>query len=720
VTLTNGFYPPTNANFSFLTCASRSGTFSAVYYPSNDVGLQGLYSPTNASIQVINVHPVIPAIGDATINELEPWTLAVTATDDDRPAQTLTYALTNSSAGAVINPTTGIISWTPSEAQGPSTNQLTVLVTDNGTPNLTVSRSFQMVVNEINTAPNPVLPSPQSVNEETGLHVLATATDSDLPANTWTFALVSGPPGLTVAQDGAIDWAPTEDQGPGLYTVTVSVTDTNSWAVNEKQLSTTNSFSITVNEFNRPPSLTVPANQVVTEQNPLAVAASATDPDLPPNPLTFELVSPPDGMTIDPLTGAINWTPTEAQGPNTYTITVRVTDFSPEAVNEKHLSDTRTFQVTVNESNQPPVLIMPTNQVVTEETPLGVTVSATDPDIPTNTLTFALLDPPEGMSIDPASGVISWTPTEAQGSNLYTIVVSVTDNSPEAFNEKQFSVTNSFTVLVNESNRPPVLTVPADQVIGEQTTLALSASATDPDIPANPLTFALLSPPEGMTIDPATGAISWIPTEAQGPNTYTITVIVTDDNPDAINEKHLSATNSFMVTVLEVNTASVLTVPADQAVHAGTLISLLATATDADIPTNFLTFGLAAGPAGLSVSPAGVISWPTTVADAGSSNQVQVRVWDDGTPSLCTTQCFAIVVISQLALSVPVVSNSMVNLCWEAIVGQTYRLQFKNSVDALDWLDLPGDVTATNTPAWKTDPFETSLTNRYYRIKQLR
>src|SRR5438046_818883 len=101
------------------------------------------------------------------------------------------------------------------------------------------------------------------------------------------------------------------------------------------------------------------------------------------------------------------------------------------------------------------------------------------------------------MTINPASGAISWTPTEAQGPSTNAVSVSVTDNGVPAL-----SVTNTFTVIVNEVNLAPVLTVPADQTINEQTTLSVSASATDADIPANTLTFALVSAPTGMTINP--------------------------------------------------------------------------------------------------------------------------------------------------------------------------------------------------------------------------
>src|SRR5205814_2559793 len=76
--------------------------------------------------------------------------------------------------------------------------------------------------------------------------------------------------------------------------------------------------------------------------------------------------------------------------------------------------------------------------------------------------------------------------------------------------------TNSFTVTVTEVNLAPVLSVPADQTIDEQTTLSVSASATDADLPANTLTFALVSAPLGMSINPASGASSEARREGQG------------------------------------------------------------------------------------------------------------------------------------------------------------------------------------------------------------
>src|SRR5207247_2649457 len=124
------------------------------------------------------------------------------------------------------------------------------------------------------------------------------------------------------------------------------------------------------------------------------------------NSLTFSLVSGvPSGMTIDSVTGILNWTPTEAQGPSTNVIRVIVTDNGAPA-----LSATNAFTVFVTEVNSAPSLAAIADQTIAEGTLLTVTPSATDADLPANILTFSLDGVvPTGMTINAASGVVSWT-----------------------------------------------------------------------------------------------------------------------------------------------------------------------------------------------------------------------------------------------------------------------------------------------------------------------
>src|SRR5262249_24658091 len=157
---------------------------------------------------------------------------------------------------------------------------------------------------------------------------------------------------------------------------------------------------------------------------------------LPPDSLTFSLVTGPAGASIDASTGRLTWQPTEAQGPGTYTIRVRVTDNG-----SPNLSETKSFTVTVNEVNSPPLLAPIADQTVNEGNALSLAVTATDPDLPANMLTFSL-DPgaPVGASIDPSTGLFNWTPTGLQAPSTNLITVRVTDNgSPPLSDQKTFA-----------------------------------------------------------------------------------------------------------------------------------------------------------------------------------------------------------------------------------------------------------------------------------------
>jgi hypothetical protein len=79
-------------------------------------------------------------------------------------------------------------------------------------------------------------------------------------------------------------------------------------------------------------------------------------------------------------------------------------------------------------------------------TPLVVINTAADSDLPPNPLTYQLSGP-AGATID-TNGIISWTPTLAQGGTTNVFTTVVTDTNPPAVNNKSFSATNSLTVMV--------------------------------------------------------------------------------------------------------------------------------------------------------------------------------------------------------------------------------------------------------------------------------
>ena len=75
------------------------------------------------------------------------------------------------------------------------------------------------------------------------------------------------------------------------------------------------------------PVVTNPGNKTVAELANLAFTATATDADLPANTIAWSLdAGAPAGATIGAATGAFSWTPTEAQGPGSFPVTIRATD----------------------------------------------------------------------------------------------------------------------------------------------------------------------------------------------------------------------------------------------------------------------------------------------------------------------------------------------------------------------------------------------------------
>ena len=188
---------------------------------------------------------------------------------------------------------------------------------------------------------------------------------------------------------------------------------------------------------------------------------------------------------------------------------------------------TATVTVTVTNVNDAPVLAPIADDTIPEMVPFGFTASASDID--GDDLTFSLDGEPSGASIDPLTGEFSWTPGEAQGPGVYTFDVVVTDDGTPALDD-----TEEVTLTVLEVNRAPTVDPIADDTIDEMVAYTFTATATDPDLPANGLTFSLDGDAVRRRIDPLTGVFSWTPGEAQGPGVYTFDVVVTDDGTPAL------------------------------------------------------------------------------------------------------------------------------------------------------------------------------------------
>jgi len=158
-------------------------------------------------------------------------------------------------------------------------------------------------------------------------------TDED-SGQTLSYTASDLPPGISFNGDA---FAGTFDAA-GEFIVTVVATDNG-----VPPLSATNSFTVIVDEVNTPAVLPAQTNRTIAELTPLTVTNTAVDPESGSAGLIFSLDPGfPEGMFIDPTTGNLTWTPSESQGPGTYTIIIRVSDNGIPS-----LSATRSFTVFV-------------------------------------------------------------------------------------------------------------------------------------------------------------------------------------------------------------------------------------------------------------------------------------------------------------------------------------------------------------------------------------
>ncbi|HNL88276.1 MAG TPA: putative Ig domain-containing protein, partial [Nitrospira sp.] len=514
-------FDPATREFAWTPTEGQGPGVHQVTFSVTD-GVATTSETITITVSEVNASPLLAPVGDRNVVEGAELRFTVDAADADIPIQALVYTASGLPQGANFNTATREFTWTPNESQGPGIYHVTFSVTDGF---VSSSETIAITVTDVNAAPvlDPI--GNKSVLEGNELRFTINGSDGDVPAQALVYSAAGLPQGA--AFDPATRefvWTPNHTQGSTSYNVTFSLSD--------GLVTTSEAITITVTEVNQPPILNLIGNKTGSEGSLLTFQASVTDADVPAQIVTYSLENGlggavPVGASIDSTSGVFSWAPTEAQGPGTYTFDVVATDNGSPA-----LSDRETITVTVNEVNLAPGLSVPVAVSGDEQTLLTFTAVATDGDLPANQFTFSLQGTvPTGASIDPVSGVFSWTPTEAQGPGAYDITVRVTDNgTPNAFIEQTVRLT------IGDANQSPAITSASAVAVPENQTSIMTVTASDADIPAQPLTFSVTGGADAAAfVFTSGGALSFVtapnfetPSDENHDNVYEVTVQVSD------------------------------------------------------------------------------------------------------------------------------------------------------------------------------------------------
>ncbi|MBV1909340.1 MAG: VCBS repeat-containing protein [Kangiellaceae bacterium] len=524
----------------------------------------GLMDSDSYTLSVANVNdlPILESTPVTTANENSVYSYDVDATDPDSGEQ-LEYELEVNPTDMEINEVSGLITWTPTNAQI-GDQAVVVLISDlNGA---SLQHSFTITVSEVNVAPE--FSSTHELTATEGvLYDYQVQASDDNTNDVLSYDLINPQTGMSInSASGVFDWTPTNAQ-VGAQDVIVTVTDLGG-------LPAQDTFTIIVANVNEAPIFTSDQITIATENQQYTYNVNAEDDDAGDSVAYSLSVSPSNDMTIDDVSGLIEWTPNSSDI-GAHDITIRATDLDG-------LFAAQSFEITVSaEIND----VGPVRTYVSGAGPhpLGTTLATIE--IATDVTATCRLN-----NVDD-NNPVGWTTALNSTNNgtSHTADIALTndedttryiicrDSSTTVVNGVAFVFDITFETSVNEA---PTITVINDQTISESSaTGSLPFTVSDVETAVDDLTITtnssdlVLVPLSGIAVSGSGASRSVVVTPANNESgSVTITLTVSDGE--------LTAEESFVVTVTSVNDAPTITAINDQTVDEDTATSSLSFTVD--------------------------------------------------------------------------------------------------------------------------------------------
>ena len=441
----------------------------------------------------------------------------------------------------------------------------------------------------------------------------------DVPAGSRISHLWTG-----LAENTQYEWYVEEDDG-------ASTTTSSMW-----------SFT-TGHATNQPPQITEGPTvdvEMAEDSDPTAFGLTlhATDPDAG-DTLTWNISSAPShGAASAEGTGAskqIGYTPA-ADYNGTDHFDVQVSDGNGG-------TDTITVNVTIDAENDAP-LCSAVTLLTEKDTPGDISPSCTDVD--DDSITYSIATQGTHGTASVATDLLHFVPVSGYvGDDSFTY---------KAYDGHSDSNAALATITIAAANYAPIINEGASKVedISEDdspVTFNLTLHATDKN-PDDILTWSISrTPTHGVANGSGTGVsqnIEYIPaTNYHGSDSFEVEV--SDGNGGV-------ATILINVNIEPVNDPPVLAAIGDKTIAEQFTLAFTASAADADLPLDTLTYSLIGAPAGARIDPAtGEFSWTPTREQGPGAYKFKVKVVDAGSPPLSDEEDITITVEDPYSLYIP-------------------------------------------------------------------
>ena len=613
---------PNTGVFDWPIGYDQTGTMTVPFTVTSDSGVSTTVTATYTILQA-PAAPVFSPLQTWQVNEGQPIAFTAFAVDPHNPTfelptllpdgtlspypttqPTVTYTVSGLPPGATFDPDTALFSWTPLEHQNGTYNVVFTATNDGYGGPLSTSITVPITVLIVNHAPvvTPIADITLAAGQPFNQAVQAVDPDG----NPVTLSVENGIAGYPLPSfvtltdngdgNGILHFNPPAGNR-GTYTLTVLATDNGDGLGPAGVLTGSYTFVVTVNSPTQVPVLNYLGDQVALIGQPFTLDLNASETDQ--DPLTYAVSGLPAAAVLTPGTfygtATLNWTPTAADT-GAHEVTFTVTDTGNGTITQPSSVST-TIRIVVRSSDTAPIFpAASTTATVAEGQTLNLSVTATKEE--GDPLTYTAANLPSGASINPATGLLTWTPAPGQASS-YSVPVTASDGS--------MSSTETVNITVTHTDFPPQFIPLIPQYGREGFQVQFSVVAGDVD--GAPLLYNLLNPPAGSTFNASNGLFSWTPEYGQA-GAYTLQFTAADPTG-------ASASMSVTLNIAHVVRPPVLDTPDHQAAL-GVPLSFQVQATDLDAGTT-LTYSAINLPSGATINAqTGEFQWTPGPSQAGA------------------------------------------------------------------------------------------------------
>lgn len=492
---------------------------------------------------------------------------ALKASDADGDA--ITFTLKQGPQGLTVSPA-GIIEWQPNYSSA-GIQQLQVIASDGqgSTP-----LSLTLKTKNTNRKPEFIAQPPLIAAENKNYQYDVPVVDPD--GDKIIKRLLTSPEGMKL-DNNKLFWKPGFEQA-GRHQVTLEISD--------HGLTNQQSFTLQVSNTNRKPSflpIKSGALSVAESQDfSLPIQAQDDDGDL----LSFKISSAPSGMVLRDKTLA--WKPSYIQA-GIHKIKISVSD--------SKVATFLNFNVTVSNTNRPPIIISKAPTSSAEGEPYEYEIKVSDPDVTDDKaslekVSYKLLLGPEGMVLE--NNRLSWLPG-FERSGRHQVHLQASDG--------KLNVSQKYEIDVADTNRAPDFVSSPNTSALENTHYEYIIETKDDD--GNELTLTLDEGPAGLALNG--NVLSWTPSFTDA-NEYVVTVKADDGS--------LQTAQSYRLKVKNNNRPPKFISNPDAIAYENVTFNYHIKASDAD--NEKLELALLKGPEGMRLSGDGTLIWLPHFAQDGS------------------------------------------------------------------------------------------------------